>query len=245
MLPCDWSSTSFKRSQKSKFVKLPELLNLAHIFINVVQTKQNTPVGSTQPWHWFIIRIKTQGKKLLNFAKPLTCEPIQGFSALASKNPDPPQGRWWLRVKRSLSWVVSRQWPSHCLPLSVAKLLCREAEDDGRDAYKSASPIHVKCFIDSVCAQSLCHVQLFVTPRTLAHQAPVHGILQARILEWVAMSSSRGSSRPRDQTCVSCIDTQILYHWVTWEVHVINKYLLILLVKWYFILISSFHPCPP
>ena len=32
----------------------------------------------------------------------------------------------------------------------------------------------------------------------------VHGILQARILEWVAMSSSRGSSWLRDQTCVSC-----------------------------------------
>ena len=32
-----------------------------------------------------------------------------------------------------------------------------------------------------------------------------HGIHQARILEWVAMPSSRGSSRPRDQTCVSCI----------------------------------------
>ena len=31
----------------------------------------------------------------------------------------------------------------------------------------------------------------------------VHGILQARILEWVAMPSSRGSSQPRDQTCVS------------------------------------------
>ena len=33
----------------------------------------------------------------------------------------------------------------------------------------------------------------------------VHGILQARILEWVAMPSSRGSSGPRDRTCVSCI----------------------------------------
>ena len=31
----------------------------------------------------------------------------------------------------------------------------------------------------------------------------VHGILQGRILEWVAMPSSRGSSRPRGQTCVS------------------------------------------
>ena len=33
----------------------------------------------------------------------------------------------------------------------------------------------------------------------------VHGILQARILEWVAMPSSRGSSWPRDQTYVSCV----------------------------------------
>ena len=33
----------------------------------------------------------------------------------------------------------------------------------------------------------------------------VHGTLQARILEWVAMPSSRGSSYPRDLTCVSCL----------------------------------------
>ena len=33
----------------------------------------------------------------------------------------------------------------------------------------------------------------------------VHGVFQARLLEWVAISSSRGSSRPRDQNCVSCI----------------------------------------
>ena len=33
----------------------------------------------------------------------------------------------------------------------------------------------------------------------------VHGILQARILEWVAFPFSRGSSQPRDQTQVSCI----------------------------------------
>ena len=42
----------------------------------------------------------------------------------------------------------------------------------------------------------------------------VHGIFQARILEWVAISSSRGSSWPRDCThisCISCIGTQILY----------------------------------
>ena len=48
----------------------------------------------------------------------------------------------------------------------------------------------------------------------------VHGMLQARILEWVTISSSRGSSPPRDQTRISqgsCIGRQILYHWATWE----------------------------
>ena len=45
----------------------------------------------------------------------------------------------------------------------------------------------------------------------------VHGIFQARILEWVAISFSRGSSQPRDQTCISCIDRWILYHCTTWE----------------------------
>ena len=44
----------------------------------------------------------------------------------------------------------------------------------------------------------------------------VHGILQARIVEWVAMPSSRGSSQPRDRThvpYVSCTGRWVLYHW--------------------------------
>ena len=74
-------------------------------------------------------------------------------------------------------------------------------------------------------------VRLFVTPWTVAHQAPlsmgfsrweywsgssVHGILQARTLEWVAVSFSRRSSRPSDQTSgsyVSCTGSQVLYHY--------------------------------
>ena len=43
----------------------------------------------------------------------------------------------------------------------------------------------------------------------------VHGISQARILEWVAISFSRGSFWPRDWTRASSIGRQILYHWVT------------------------------
>ena len=44
-----------------------------------------------------------------------------------------------------------------------------------------------------------------------------HGIFQARILEWVAISSLKGSFWSRDPTHVSCISSQILYHWATWK----------------------------
>ena len=49
----------------------------------------------------------------------------------------------------------------------------------------------------------------------------VQGIFQARILKWVAISFSKGSSPARDETCisgvVSCIGRWILYHWATWK----------------------------
>ena len=84
----------------------------------------------------------------------------------------------------------------------------------------------------------------------IACRAPLSlGILQERILEWVAMSSSRGSSQPRDRTPVSCIAGQILYQ-LSYEgsPESINGVLQILdyiqlteLYKWYFIfLIFSF-----
>ena len=58
-------------------------------------------------------------------------------------------------------------------------------------------------------------VWLCATLWTVVHQAPLSmGILQERILEGVAIASSRGSSQPRDQTCisyVSCIGRWVLY----------------------------------
>ena len=56
----------------------------------------------------------------------------------------------------------------------------------------------------------LSHVRLFVTSRTA-------GILQTRILEWVALLFSRGSSQPRDQTQVSCIKDGFFTSWTTRE----------------------------
>ena len=48
-------------------------------------------------------------------------------------------------------------------------------------------------------------VWLFETPCTETLQAPLSMGFQARILEWVAMPSSRGPSQPRDGTCISCV----------------------------------------
>ena len=69
----------------------------------------------------------------------------------------------------------------------------------------NTQPSEVKCWL-------LSHVWLFATPWTVTQQAPLSMIFQARILEWVAISYSRGSSQPRDRTHISCIGRQILYH---------------------------------
>ena len=51
----------------------------------------------------------------------------------------------------------------------------------------------------------------------------VHGILQARILDWVAISFSKGSSQPRDQTWLSSIADRFFTVWATKEASSTNK----------------------
>ena len=68
-----------------------------------------------------------------------------------------------------------------------------------------------------VCVCVCVHAKSFSTPCNPVDGSPpdssVHGISQAKILKLVAISFSRGSSSPRDRSCVSCIGGQILYHW--------------------------------
>ena len=74
--------------------------------------------------------------------------------------------------------------------------------------FKSVSFTHL-IIIHFACLNHFSHIQLFVTLWTIAPPGTsVHGILQARILEWVAISSFRESSWPRDRIRVSC-----LLHW--------------------------------
>ena len=77
----------------------------------------------------------------------------------------------------------------------------------------SYSAFHLYCV--TCCVSS--HVQLFCDP--MGYSPPgssVHGISQARILEWVAIFFSRGSSQPRNCQAY-CIGRRILHHCATRE----------------------------
>ena len=64
------------------------------------------------------------------------------------------------------------------------------------------------------CCAVLSRVQLFCIPVGCSLPGfSVHGISQARILEWVAISYSRSSLQRRDRTWVYCFSRRILYHW--------------------------------
>ena len=72
-----------------------------------------------------------------------------------------------------------------------------------------------------VCVGTLLVAQLYPTVCNPVDYTPpissVHGILQARMLELVAMLSSRGSSQPRGRTQVSCIADRFFTIWATKE----------------------------
>ena len=72
------------------------------------------------------------------------------------------------------------------------------------------------CLKGGVCAQ-YCLTLCDPTDCSLSGFC-VHGISQEGILEWVAISSSRGSSQLRDWNCVSCMSRRILYYWATREI---------------------------
>ena len=105
--------------------------------------------------------------------------------------------------------LCPRTWPPPCLPLWVPV-----GWDCSHPAPHVLSPLCVHTLVTQPCL-ILCDPVNYSPP-----VSSVHGISQARILQWVAMPSSRGSSWPRDWTCVSsvsCTGRWILYQHATWE----------------------------
>ena len=88
-------------------------------------------------------------------------------------------------------------------------------------SYRNQEALVCVCVCVCVCVLSRSVISSLCDPMDCSPPgSAVHGIVQARILQWVAISFSRGSSWPRVLTCVSCvfcIDRWTLYHWTTGE----------------------------
>ena len=111
---------------------------------------------------------------------------------------------------------------------------------------------------------SLSHVWLFATPWSAACQTPLSmgfsrqeywsGILQGRILKWVAILFFKGSSQPRDRTCVSCIVRRFFTVWAPREAqgrfplaisHTHGNTRTSILVSWFTTILSPNRVCCP
>ena len=104
-----------------------------------------------------------------------------------------------------LSWVLSHllaQKKANCHIVSYSK------ERPMKEKWKSSPQL---CL--TLCDPMDCRLP----------GSSVHGIFQARVLEWVAISSSRGSSWPRDRTRVSHIVSRHFTVWATREVPWVKK----------------------
>ena len=78
----------------------------------------------------------------------------------------------------------------------------------------------------AAAAKSLQSCPTLCNPMDCSPQgSSVHGIFQARVLEWVTISFSRGSSQARDQTRVACIAGRHFTVWATREAHLIWPYI--------------------
>ena len=118
------------------------------------------------------------------------------------------RGYSWLRDRICVSYVSCIGWQVFFLSLTLP----------GKPYTHIYMCIHIYVCVHAKLLQScptLCDPMDYSAPGS-----SVHGILQARILEWVAMSFSRGSSWPGDQTRVSSIAGSFFIVWTTREAHI-------------------------
>ena len=115
----------------------------------------------------------------------------------------------------------SRQPQGKCIP--NAEHGARNKVGHLSPAFSPLSPLH--CLMDIMHACVSHFAQSYLTlcnPLDYSpHSSYIHEILQARILEWVAMPSSRGFSQTRDWTQVSCIAGRFFTIWTTREAIII------------------------
>ena len=127
-----------------------------------------------------------------------------------------PSGRWRDPLFPT-TFFRNVHTPVTSLPAPPSRSSLLHQHDPGEHAGKPGEQ-RLHCLLEHLRAQSyltLCDSMGCSPPGSSVHEIP-----QARILEWVATSSSRGSSLPRNLTCVSCtsrIGRWILYHCFIWK----------------------------
>ena len=133
----------------------------------------------------FILRCLNLTDPYFNITKNFTQVTYFGISEMASNLSQ------WVSVFSAIIWRDRTKWSP-----------------------RSFFRANILCDKDTVVSRSVMSDSL--TPWTIARQVPiVCEILQARILEWVAIPFSRGYSRPRDWTQVPCIAGRFFTTWGT------------------------------
>ena len=128
---------------------------------------------------------------------PSSCQPTtsQGLAGASSAGPPSPPcfgGSRWRGWARGLWWCSRQTPPGHWCHQWI---------------HEAGSEVKWSC---SVVPDSLRPHGQWSAP-----SSSVHGIFQARVLEWVATSFSRESSQPRNWTWVSCTEGRFLTNWTT------------------------------
>ena len=123
---------------------------------------------------------------------------------------NPSMSIWNTRRAESRPWAVQKGKGKR-RGSKITKMILKHPSDWSSMAGASVF-IHSAVCNGLLVVQSLSHVRIFCNPMDYSPPgSSVHGISRVRILEWVAISFSRGSSQPRDQTHISCTGRQMYF----------------------------------
>ena len=168
---------------------------------------QPTPVllpGKSHGWR-ILVGCSPRGCKELDMTEQLNFSSFISLQILES---------WKTIFIFSLCSCLRWSHPALCFKCQTKTLMSPSSLLPFQYVSQTLQEIYI-CMCACVCAKSLQSCQTLCQPMDCSLPgSSVIGILQARILEWVAMLSCRGSSPSKDRTltsCVSCTGRQVLY----------------------------------
>ena len=149
------------------------------------------------PLKWVNQFITVYSILLSKSANVLLCEPFVRNLSLCNisikshitRIPNSEPFKWHQKILTMWYYLFLKMvWKCVCIFSMIVYSLYKEGDSTG----VRAQTLKADCLLAVSCL-------------TLCNPVNCHGILQARILEWVAVCFSRGSSQSRDWTCISCI----------------------------------------